>query len=186
MFVGETHHFRTPLYGVLAFLHSLTVGSPDTIDSSSTQHGRWRWQGSRLGSQVTIVMQEGSMGIYQWPTFMFRNILGRFLEFTYPPGNDHISHHLGKFGKSSSSKCHFFGGYVIVPWRVDQASGLQSVSLGCNQKSSQIWPSGSLRSSLPIVGEVTKKPGLVNAIVSCTYLHTRNSDMNRKDGGYVV
>jgi len=29
--------------------------------------------------------------------------------------------HLGKFGKSSS-KCHFFGGYVIVPWRVHSST----------------------------------------------------------------
>ena len=26
--------------------------------------------------------------------------------------------HLGKFGKSSTQKCHLFGGYVIVPLRV--------------------------------------------------------------------
>ena len=52
-------------------------------------------------------------------------------------------------------------------------------------KNVHIWPSGTLRSSLPIVGEV-EKSGLVNAIVSCTYLHTRNSDMNRKDVGYLV
>ena len=121
-----------------------------------------------------------------------------------PVTNIHVSQHLGPFfgiyipsrershippngklGKSSTSKCHFWG---ICDRSLKGRSSIRiaSVSLGWDQKSSQIWPSGSLRSSLPIVGEVTKKPGLVNAIVSCTYLHTRNSDMNRKNGGYVV
>ena len=33
-----------------------------------------------------------------------------------PPGNGYISHQTGK--GTSSSKCHFFGGYVSVPRRV--------------------------------------------------------------------
>ena len=74
----------------------------------------------------------------------------------------HVSQHLGRF------------------WNLHRSSiRIASVSLG--SKMFTFDRVETLRSSLPMVGEV-EKTGLVNAILSCTYLHTRNSDMNRKDG----
>ena len=118
--VGKTHVcwgkptiFRTPLYGVFG-LPSLIgpLAPPDTIDSSS--HSARPVAVARvpaLAHRWTIVMQEGSMGIYQWPTFMFRNILGPFFwnlhtlqgTITYPTTlGSSENHHL--------QNAHFFWG----------------------------------------------------------------------------
>ena len=54
-------------------------------------------------------------GAAPWP--LDPHVIGRVVYY-YPPREwIHIPPN-GKFGKSSSSKCRFLGGYVSVPWRV--------------------------------------------------------------------